>query len=544
MTISRCTLFLSFFFLSFAVPVAAQGPPSPPEVESPLYAFSLEVPEPQKTVEFGQNVPFPFVFRDFSRDGSPDPTVPVPHLVPLSHYVTFTVTPLVVDDGWLAFTPTPRPSYAGDVIEDVVLMQSLPSAVNPFFLVTLTATVQVKGEDPYVYNATLVGYSPGVKAFNVLSPPAVTLKPQGIANMPVKITNNGLLPRQFVMEQQSVTCDLNTAAPGSFVVPPKSTLVVMISVEAPAKKALYLGDQCSAQYLVSPEGSRGAGIAVTASVQVDGTYVDPQWVIWLIEILVVLLLLILFIVRRKARIEEELLGKPQKPWTIPVEALYLRVLRQKDERAWYVVRHHLMEEEYRSSLLWYKAYKKATKGNRKKEALVLGQEKKYERWRAKWEKAIGKPIKKADKLEAKLQRKLDRKARKADRKVARKVRKITKKMSAAHAKQVEKALEKWQKQSRKATKKGLEAPPRPVLPEPDYPDEPEPRSYVLAEHKWAKKAARFRARRVREQGNLEVKFEKADARHLAKLRRKVQRLARKLDDPDFIAEHPLLRSEA
>ena len=35
-------------------------------------------------------------------------------------------------------------------------------------------------------------------------------------------------------------------------------------------------------------------------------------------VLVVVLLLILFVLRRKSRIEEEILGKPQKPWLIPV----------------------------------------------------------------------------------------------------------------------------------------------------------------------------------------------------------------------------------
>ena len=62
-----------------------------------------------------------------------------------------------------------------------------------------------------------------------------------------------------------------------------------------------------------------------------------------------------------------------------------------------------------------------------------------------------------------------------------------------------------------------------------------------AGHKWAKKAGRFRARMVRRQGDLEVKFEKADARRLRKVRRKVAKLARRLDDPEFVKEHPLLQ---
>ena len=543
-TARTLALSLSFLLLPLLGPPAAAQGPLPVPAQNPVYSFALEVPEPQKTVEFGSNVGFPFIFRDLSRDGSPQPGVPTPATSANMHYVTFTVTPLVEDAGWTSFPPTPVASYAGQVTEDLVFVQALPSAVNPFYPVNLTATVEVQGGQRFSYSATLVGYSPGVKAFNVLSPPPITLKPSGIAVLPVQVTNNGLLARGFALEQQSVTCGMNVAAPGHFIVRPKETLVVNISVEAPAKKPYYLGDQCQAQFLVSPEGSRGAGIVVTASVQIDGGYVDPQWVIWAVEILLVLLLIIFFIVRRKQRIEEELLGKPQKPWLIPVEALYLRALRQKDERAWYVVRHHLMEEEYRSALLWYKSYKKATRGNRRKEALVLGQEKKYEHWKAKWAKRIAQPIKEADRFEAKLQRKLDRKARKQDGANAAKVRTITKKMAAAHAKQVERSLERWQKDVKKANKKGLEPPERPVVPEPDYPEEPEPATILLADHKWSKKAARFRARRVKEQGNLEVRFEKADARHLAKLRRKVRRMARKLDDPDFVAEHPLLRAEA
>ncbi len=70
--------------------------------------------------------------------------------------------------------------------------------------------------------------------------------------------------------------------------------------------------------------------------------------------------------------------------------------------------------------------------------------------------------------------------------------------------------------------------------------EPVLQPLLLADHRWAKKAAGYRRRRVRQQGNLEVAFEKKEARYLAKLQRKVQRIARKLDDPDFVVEHPLL----
>lgn len=511
-----------------------------------LYDFQMEAEESTYEIDVGESAVFRFKFRDLSHDstGGLSPQAPV-NVAPSQHQVRFQYRAAQQDfAGWSVILP-PTMYITGGQERDLQVVVSASQLVqNPYFPFTLTAIVSASG-GPYYAHLNLTALTLGVASFNAQAEDlGGELKPGQIVDAKIRITNGALEPRAFDIEVASNQCGLLVATSNHNLVGPKSTEVYTVSLRAASAKPWYFSEICELGIQVNPSDAPSATRSISVPVIINGGYVNPVWVFWLVFITVAVILLFLFLARRKERIEEELLGKPQKPWTIPVEALYLRVLRQKDERAWYVVRHHLMEEEYQSSLLWYKAYKKATKGTRAKEALVLRQEKKYERWKAKWAKAIAKPSKKADKFEAKLQRKLDRQGRKQDRKDARKVRKITKKMSAAHAKQVEKALEKWQKQSRKATKKGLEAPPRPVLPEPDYPEEPEPRSYVLADHKWAKKAARFRSRRVREQGNLEVKFEKADARHLAKLRRKVQRLARKLDDPDFIAEHPLLRSEA
>ncbi len=104
----------------------------------------------------------------------------------------------------------------------------------------------------------------------------------------------------------------------------------------------------------------------------------------------------------------------------------------------------------------------------------------------------------------------------------------------------EKQLKKHTKAAAKARKKGLPEPAAPRAPALDNGQAPLLTPLLLADHKWNAKAQRFRRRRVREQGDLEVRFEKQDARYLAKVRRKVQRIARKMDDPDFVSEHPLL----
>lgn len=530
-----------------ATPVHGQDPLDPGNPTNFVVDWDFRIDEPVVQVDINGNGFVNILVMDQSRDGTSG--VPgAPPAAGLPHEFSFTISPIVPDPGWSFGIPPPVSLRGGQEAIAQVPFSVIGATRIETFLANVTIRFHpLQAGDSDERSAIIGARTPGLLNFLATVKDTPQLGPREHATVRIDIQNLGLFETSYDMEVVENTCNMPVTVPHDTYAGPKQTTTAVVEFTSPWKDKLwYLSENCGLGIKIYPQGQEDIVSSVAQiSVQVNGQSVmhveklAPAFVF-----LAALLLVILFILGRKARIEEELLGKPQKPWTIPVEALYLRVLRQKDERAWYVVRHHLMEEEYRSALLWYKSYKKGTRGTRKKETLVLRQEHKYERWKAKWAKAIAKPLKVADRFEAKLQRKLDRKALKLDRKDARKVRKVTKKMSAAHGKQVERALEKWQKQVNKANKKGLEAPPRPVLPEPDYPEEPEPRSFVLAEHKWSKKAARFRARRVREQGNLEVKFEKADARHLAKLRRKVQRLARKLDDPDFVAEHPLLRAES
>jgi hypothetical protein len=248
--------------------------------------------------------------------------------------------------------------------------------------------------------------------------------------------------------------------------------------------------------------------------------------------------------RRKERVEEEILGKPQRPWTIPAEALYLQRLEEKDPRAAYVVRHYLMEDEYRSSLLWYYAYKRATKGSRAKERLIVKQEHGHEKWQDGWAKKVMRPEAKADRYDDKLQRKLDRRARKHHKKALQEWEKRGKALETAHAKAVEKAEERWSKEARKADKKGLAKPLRPDIAEPDFPAAPGLHAIPLAEHKWRRRADRFRAKMAKKEARLTARFERLNERRLRRVRRKVRRIGRKLDDAAFIDEHPLLREES
>lgn len=518
--------------------------PAAAQTSDDLYEFVLKAEQTTKAVQPGSSVDIPMTFYDLSKDstGGLSPVPGAPNVSPNQHGVRFEYRLLEQNSlGWFVLKPPMQYTFGGDVREVRFTVGVSQLVQEPFMPMEFTAVIDANGQT-YRRTVNVTVYTLGVQSFNA-QPEDVggEIKPGAIVDIPIRITNGALLPRGFDIEVAENPCGLLVATSGNNLVGPKETKTYTISARAPEEKLWYFSEICTLGVQVAPNDAPSSIRYLSAPLIINGGFVDPQWVINAVFLLLVLLLLLFLLARRKARIEEEILGKPQKPWLIPVEALYLKALRRKDARAWYVVRHYLMEDEYRSSLLWYHSYKRQTKGSRKKEALVLRQEKAYERWKKAWAKDIAKPIKNADRYEAKLQRKLDRKGNKVHRKQMAKYRSVRGQMEKAHAKQVERVSEKHEKAAAKARKKGQPIPPKPVVAQPDYPEEPEPTPLLLAEHKWAKRAARFRARQVRKQGDLEVKFEKADARRLRKVRRKVQKMARKLDDPEFIAEHPLLQ---
>ncbi len=367
------------------------------------------------------------------------------------------------------------------------------------------------------------------------------MDPREITTAEMAVRNTGSFHRTFQSEVRDNPCGLRVAPPATFTIDGRTEKDLEFSIQGPEDRFWYLTEDCTVMIDVWATDNPGLKKTAVVSIVVDGFYVDPVWVFWLIAIALAVFLIVLVVKRRKERIEEEILGKPQKPWLIPVEQVYLERLKEKDERAWYMVRHYLMEEEYRSALLWYEAEKQGTKATRQKERAILREEAKYKRWQRRWEKRIEQPVKDADRFAAKLQKKLDRKATKRHKKRLRAHKKEVAKLEAAHEAAQKKALAKWEKQAAKAEKKGLAVPEKPEADDLDLPPLPVLEAQDVEESRYAKRLDRVRRKAEREEGDLEVKYEKADAKYRAKLARKVQKLARKIDDPDFVDEHPILR---
>ncbi len=461
----------------------------------------------------------------------------------LNHNIRYLATPAEEKRGWVVQTPPGAVTRSGEEVTAQFRILNTPAASDPFYSVNLTVEMSAGAETIY-RSVNVVAYTQGLAGFNAQSGSSFLVKPGQIDTSVLKITNAGLYPRVFGFEVANNPCNVGITPPSSVVVGAKATEEVPVSVRGPEDKGWYFTESCAVTLRLIPADNPNIEQTVILGGQVNGGYFNPVWAFWAVAIVFAIILLIFIVADRKARIEEELLGKPQRPWTIPVEAVYLKHLKERDPRAHYVVRHFLMEEEYQSSLLWYKDFKRATSGGRSKERLVVQQEHKLQRFEKRWKRRVARPVVVADRFENRLQKKLDREGKGALRKQHRKWRKTTKKMQLAHDAKVTKATEKWKKQAARAEKKGKPVPEAPAFSDPDYPREPSLDRLLLADHKWNKKAQRFRRKQMKRQGNLEVKYEKKEARLLRKVRRRVDKVARKLDDPDFAAEHPLLGGKA
>lgn len=497
-----------------------------------VYDFELEGP-PAAIIDtqFQEELRLPITFRDLSRDATLG-----------GHQVRWTVDVQGDASGWIVAPPIPLSTTGGN--EYVVDLRVIPTAsvTDPYMQMTLTANVTTQ-LGTFARSLSLAFFTDGVPGFTVSPQGSITFGPRDVATATFRVSSLASLPQTIQFEIVENPCNLRAAAPSTVTLPGRGVAMRSITVQGPEEKFWYNSESCflrvEAYSTTNPDLVRSTVVGV----DVDGFYVAPEWVFWTVAILLAAAVVLLFLRRRKEAIEEEILGKPQKPWTIPVEQVYLRHLRARDERAWYMVRHHLMEEEYQSALLWHKNYRKATRGQHTKERAVLRHERELDAWRAKWERRIERPEQKVERMERRLQKGLDRAARSRHKQGLRKHASVVAKIEKAHANKVQRLTERHEKQVARAQKKGLAAPPPPSVPAAQFPDQPTLQAVPLSDHKLQKKVDRAWRHAHKKRGNLEVRYERKEARKLHQIRKRVRRVARKIDDPDFVREHPLLQGD-
>lgn len=364
--------------------------------------------------------------------------------------------------------------------------------------------------------------------------------------------------------------------PASVAVPAGEEVDVNVSIVSPRGKIYYMSESAliTLRYtnVDNPQISRTASLPVS----VHGVFVPPQLIPFVVLSLALAGVFIFFAVLARRAVEEQILGKPVPPWRIPVEREYLQQLAKDDPDEYYVVRYYLMEEEHQSALLWYNAYKKATKKDRKAESKwvklknkqerkISKEEKAHARLEKKWDRKVLRMNKKRDRKIARLEKKLRRKERKKQKKFDKKYDKVVAKIQKKHDKKVAKAVKKHEKkvaketkkverQNKKLEKKGEEPLPLPDIPAPEFaePELPERKAAAevpLDESRYAKRAARtrkyydWRADRRRARGDKKIaKDAKKRGIKMEKLRAKIpaEPKTHLYDSAEFVPEDEVI----
>jgi FtsZ-interacting cell division protein ZipA len=103
------------------------------------------------------------------------------------------------------------------------------------------------------------------------------------------------------------------------------------------------------------------------TVVTKGVYISPLiffYAIIIIVIIIIIYFLFFYIWKRR---EKTVYGKPEKPWKIPEEQAHLRELKKTDKKA-YDQERLMMEDEYKSAMLYYQDYRQSLKAKLQVEA--------------------------------------------------------------------------------------------------------------------------------------------------------------------------------
>lgn len=216
--------------------------------------------------------------------------------------------------------------------------------------------------------------------------PTVYIKPNEIASIPITVQNLGNYNDTFGFRIKSKNNDIRLASPSYITLAPGETQQTYLAVSAPQSAFDYgtLREIVLETYSIDDEKTVIAEKQVF--IETKGIYVNEAGGMGILFLIIIGFLFIAYLNHRKKLRISKYISKPDKPWEIPEERKYLEKLKKKDKNK-YKETLKMMEDEYESSLLWYRSYcnsilkpkpvkkKKVKKEKSKKDKLKLKKEK-------------------------------------------------------------------------------------------------------------------------------------------------------------------------
>ncbi len=235
--------------------------------------------------------------------------------------------------------------------------------------------------------------------------PLVNFKPNELAGIPISVKNLGNYNDTISFRINSSNNDkIEVPDPGSVTLKPGEVKDTLLGV-AIMPSFLDFGTIHEIKVQAYSLGQPNITIAErTVFLQTKGVYIsgyNAAVILFIVLIIIIIIGLFLHLRRRKIA---EICQKPDKPWEIPKEKKFLEKLKIKDENK-YNETLKMMEDEYKSSLLWYKYHKKAMM-----KKPTIG-EKKIDASSGVFSKLFKKPEEKSDESTQEKQKRKDKKQR-------------------------------------------------------------------------------------------------------------------------------------
>ncbi len=185
--------------------------------------------------------------------------------------------------------------------------------------------------------------------------PTKKAAPRSIVYFPIQISNKGEYRGIYQFKTEAQSGMVGLVSQQTLLLEPGETKVIQMGVRTP--EAFYdLGTPRTINVIVTPLGSSSERFETSVIVITEGFYISPLVSIAIACILIIVLIIyFLFFFLRNKR-ERDIFGKPEKPWNIPEEKTHLQDLKQTNKEA-YEQERKMMQDEYKSALLWYKDYR-------------------------------------------------------------------------------------------------------------------------------------------------------------------------------------------
>lgn len=242
--------------------------------------------------------------------------------------------------------------------------KKITRVVWPFFALILGFGKYSGKVLPTTYYAYL---SVKVKAFHdvdIEALPLQTIKPNQAVSIPISVRNLGNYNDTFGFRINGDYGPIDLITPVTISLTPGETADTYLAIASPN---VFLDTGTLRSVTVEAYSIDQPNVTIgkqRIALETQGVYLS-QMNGTFVGILFIFILIVAFFIwlRRKRRNVQK--GKPQKSWTIPEERQYLEELKHQDKKA-YEKEQQMMEDEYKSALLWFKYYKEAMKREAKK----------------------------------------------------------------------------------------------------------------------------------------------------------------------------------